>query len=78
MKDCNQCGKCCIKYGGGDLSATKEEIDLWEVFNPEIFKFVKNNEIWFDPKSDLSLKSCPFLEIEPKKNTLTLCRLRPV
>ena len=70
MKDCNQCGKCCIKYGGGDLSATKEEIDLWEVFNPEIFKFVKNNEIWFDPKSGLSLKNCPFLEIEPKKNTL--------
>jgi Fe-S-cluster containining protein len=68
MKDCNQCGKCCIKYGGGDLSATKEEIDLWEIFNPEIFKFVKNNEIWFDPKSGLPLKSCPFLAIEPQIN----------
>jgi Fe-S-cluster containining protein len=68
MKDCNQCGKCCIKYGGGDLSATKEEIDLWELFNPEIFKFVKSNEIWFDPESGLSLKQCPFLEIEPNKN----------
>jgi Fe-S-cluster containining protein len=70
MKDCNQCGKCCIKYGGEDLSATKEEIYLWEIFNPEIFKFVKNNEIWFDPESGLSLKSCPFLEIEPKINDL--------
>jgi Fe-S-cluster containining protein len=68
MKDCNQCGKCCIKYGGGDLSATKEEIDLWEIFNPEIFKFVKNNEIWFDPKSGVSLKTCPFLDIAPKKD----------
>lgn len=70
MKDCNQCGKCCIKYGGGDLSATTEEIDLWEIFNPEIFKFVKHNEIWFDPESGIRLETCPFLEIEPPKNTL--------
>jgi Fe-S-cluster containining protein len=69
MKDCNQCGKCCIKYGGGDLSATKEEIDLWEIFTPEIFKFVKKNEIWFDPESGLRLKTCPFLEISPQKDS---------
>ncbi|MBH0073687.1 YkgJ family cysteine cluster protein [Pseudoalteromonas sp. NZS127] len=68
MKDCNQCGKCCIKYGDGDLSATQEEIDLWEIFNPEIFEFVKNNEIWFDPKSGVRLSRCPFLEVEPKTN----------
>ncbi|GAW96413.1 MULTISPECIES: YkgJ family cysteine cluster protein [Colwellia] len=70
MKDCNQCGKCCIKYGGGDLAASKEEIDLWEIFNPEIFAFVKNNELWFDPKSGLRLKSCPFLAIAAKKDPL--------
>ncbi|MEM5552228.1 YkgJ family cysteine cluster protein [Pseudoalteromonas neustonica] len=68
MKDCNQCGKCCIKYGGGDLCATKEEIDLWEIFNPDIFEFVKGLEIWFDPKSGEKLSKCPFLEVEPKKN----------
>jgi len=67
MKDCNQCGKCCIKYGGGDLSATQEEIDLWEIFNPEIFEFVKKDEIWFDPESGLRLEKCPFLDIAPKK-----------
>lgn len=71
MKDCNQCGKCCIKYGGADLSATTEEIDLWEIFNPEIFKFVKNDEIWFVPESGLSLKACPFLKIEPNTDSLT-------
>ena len=70
MKDCNQCGKCCIKYGGEDLSATREEIDLWEIFNPDIFEFVKNNEIWFDPNTGLRLESCPFLEIEPQINLL--------
>jgi len=66
MKDCNQCGKCCVKYGDGSLSATKEEIDLWEVFNPEIFEFVRNNEIWFDPESGIRLTRCPFLEVSPK------------
>lgn len=70
MKECNQCGKCCIKYGDGDLSATKEEINLWEIFNPEIFSFVKNNEIWFDPESGLRLTRCPFLEVLPKKGLL--------
>mgnify|MGYP003674134346 CR=1 FL=1 len=71
MKDCNQCGKCCIKYGDGALSATKEEIDLWELFNPEIYKFVKNHEIWFDPETGLRLKRCPFLEFVPSINTPT-------
>lgn len=67
MKDCNQCGKCCIKYGGGDLAATQEEIDLWELFNPKIFQYVKNNRIWFDPKSGEKLDSCPFLTLAPKQ-----------
>tara|TARA_R110001592_G_scaffold71444_2_gene218439 strand:- start:6313 stop:6723 length:411 start_codon:yes stop_codon:yes gene_type:complete len=71
MKDCNQCGKCCIKYGDGALSATQEEIDLWEIFNPEIFKFVKNDEIWFDPESGARYKRCPFLEIIPNINILS-------
>ncbi|MDN3380003.1 MULTISPECIES: YkgJ family cysteine cluster protein [unclassified Pseudoalteromonas] len=68
MKECNQCGKCCIKYGGGDLNATQEEIDLWELFNPDIFAFVKNNQIWHDPQSGEKLTQCPFLEIAPKSD----------
>lgn len=67
MKECNSCGKCCIKYGGDSLSASQEEIDLWELFNPEIFKYVKHNQLWFDPDTGQSLKSCPFLETVPKK-----------
>ena len=63
MKECNQCGKCCIKYGDGALSATQEEIELWEIFRPEIFKFVIGDEIWFDPETGLRLKQCPFLEV---------------
>lgn len=66
MKECNGCGKCCIKYGGGDLAATDEELELWEIFNPDIFKFVQNNEIWFDPETGAKLERCPFLELAPK------------
>jgi Fe-S-cluster containining protein len=74
MKDCNQCGKCCIKYGDGALSATKDEIDLWELFDPEIFQYVKNDEIWFDPESGVRLKRCPFLEVIPKSTPLAADR----
>jgi Fe-S-cluster containining protein len=66
MKDCNQCGKCCIKYGDGDIATNKEEIEQWELYNPDIFAFVKNNEIWFNPESGEQLKRCPFLELIPK------------
>jgi Fe-S-cluster containining protein len=68
MKACNQCGKCCIKYGGGDLAATKEEIALWEVFEPAIFAYVKDDKIWFDPDTQQPLERCPFLEVEPSEN----------
>jgi len=71
MKDCNQCGKCCIKYGGGDLVATQEEIDQGEQFNPEIFTYVRNNEIWCDPITGDKLSKCPFLTLAPKTNQHT-------
>ena len=64
MKACNQCGKCCIKYGNGALSATQDEIDLWELFNPEIFQYVANNEIWCDPQTGAKLTRCPFLALD--------------
>lgn len=64
MKDCTQCGKCCIKYGNGSLFASQEEIDQWELFDPDIFAYVANNEIWVDPKTGIKLERCPFLEIE--------------
>ncbi|WP_395344512.1 YkgJ family cysteine cluster protein [Ningiella sp. W23] len=64
MKDCNQCGKCCIKYGDGGISVTQDEINLWELFNPDIFEYVRGDEIWFDPHSKKRLRLCPFLRCE--------------
>lgn len=81
MKDCNQCGKCCIKYGDGALSATAAEIDMWQLFEPHIYEYVKDSEIWFSPDTVLQLTRCPFLEIEPgqgkEKYTCSIYQSRP-
>ena len=65
MKDCNQCGKCCIRYGGNSLSASDRDLDWWESNRPNIFNLVKDKEIWFDPKSGESMETCPWLNKAP-------------
>ena len=68
MKECNSCGKCCIKYSNGDLSAEPSEIDYWENYRPDIFQYVHNGKIWMDPNTGQQLSLCPFLKKEPNKN----------
>ncbi len=68
MKDCNSCGKCCIKYGNGDLSASAADIEGWELFNPEIYRYVKNGEIWVDPITGQSIERCPWLKEQPARS----------
>lgn len=69
MKECNSCGKCCIKYSNGQLSAPKQEIELWEIFNPEIAKYTHNGEIWVAPTTKKPLELCPFLREQPLSNS---------
>lgn len=66
MKACNQCGKCCIKYGDGDLYASPQDIEMWALFNPAIYAYVKGKDIWFDPTTGQKLSRCPFLERLPQ------------
>lgn len=61
MKDCNACGKCCIKYGNGGLSANKEEIQAWQDEAPHIAQYVHQGAIWFDPNTLQPLTACPWL-----------------
>lgn len=61
MKPCNQCGKCCINYSNGGLSATADEIEYWEVFRPKIASYVNSGNIWMDPSSGAQLEICPWL-----------------
>ena len=71
MKECNQCGKCCTKYSDGGLSASESEIKHWDVFNPNIYSYVSNGNIWFDPDTGKQLESCPWLRKEPNQNKYT-------
>ena len=68
MKECNQCGKCCIKYSNGMLSASASEIDYWENYRPDIYRFVKDGNIWFDPDSGEPITLCPWLRKAPDSN----------
>jgi Fe-S-cluster containining protein len=65
VKACNQCGKCCIRYGGNSLSASDQDLDWWENNRPEIFKFVRDKDIWRDPESGTPMTSCPWLRKVP-------------
>lgn len=71
MRECNQCGKCCIKYSNGGLSATSEEIAWWDNFRPEIYRHTHDGEIWTDPDNGSALSLCPWLRIDPKLNRYT-------
>jgi len=72
MKDCNQCGKCCQIYGGdGGLSVAQEEIDWWDDHRPEIARYVKDGQIWMDPKTGEQLGGCPWLRKLPSEEKYT-------
>jgi Fe-S-cluster containining protein len=67
LKDCNQCGKCCIKYGNGGIAASEEDIDMWAIFRPHIHQYVIKDKIWFNPDTGKQLTQCPFLEKMPNQ-----------
>ncbi|MCK4830284.1 YkgJ family cysteine cluster protein [bacterium] len=71
MKECNQCGKCCIKYSDGGLSASDGEIKSWDVFRPDIYNYTHNGNIWTDPETNQPLDLCPWLRKHPKQNIYT-------
>ena len=67
MKECNQCGKCCKRYSDGGLSASKNEIDFWEIFRPNIYSFVSGGNIWIDPNTGKQIERCPWLRQLPNQ-----------
>jgi len=68
VKECNQCGKCCENYSDGGLSASKSEIEYWEIFRPRIYNFVSGGNIWVDPDTGKQLKRCPWLRQIPNQD----------
>jgi len=69
LRECNSCGKCCIKYSDGGLTAEKYEINNWLDDAPEIAEYVHNGHIWFDPKSKQPIKLCPWLQPSINENS---------
>ncbi|WP_249362462.1 hypothetical protein [Pseudoalteromonas sp. S1688] len=67
MQNCNHCGKCCTKYGAAELDTNQDEIEMWALVNPEIFQYVKNDQLWFDTKTGEKLTQCPFIVLSSKK-----------
>lgn len=87
MKDCNQCGKCCTKYSNGDLSASASEIESWDSYRPEIYRYVNDGKIWMNPDTGEQIELCPWLKKLPHQNKYTCdiyydrpddCRFYPV
>ena len=74
MKDCNQCGKCCIHYSDGGLSAEDHEIDWWESFRPKIFSHVSDGKIWISPVTGKQMVRCPWLRKLPNQKKY-ICRI---
>ena len=71
MKECNQCGKCCIKYSNGGLSVSVAQIDYWENYRPEIHRYVVEGNIWIDPDTGKQIELCPWLRKVPNQNKYT-------
>mgnify|MGYP001948639844 CR=1 FL=1 len=44
------------------MSASRSDIESWELFRPDIAEYVRGDDIWFDPKSGEQLKHCPWLQ----------------
>lgn len=61
------------------MAATDNEIEMWELFNPEIMQYVRDGKIWMDPKTGEQLQRCPFLILETKlqKYTCSIYHNRP-
>lgn len=71
MKDCNSCGKCCIKYSNGGLTASADEIAIWDLLRPDISRYVNNGNIWMDPDTGKQIELCPWLRKEPNQDRYT-------
>jgi Fe-S-cluster containining protein len=65
MKNCNQCGKCCVIYADGGLSASQKEIDAWD---------------WVDPVTGRQMRHCPWLTRAPgqQKYSCSIYGDRPI
>ena len=75
MKNCTQCGRCCLKYGGDARlgSLTAKEMERLEDLAPHAAEYVymaSENvfDIWVSPRTRRDMPRCPWLRKLPKQN----------
>ena len=81
MKACNQCGKCCLKYGGSGFgTASVEDLDVWQEQKPEVLEYVYSfsmPDLWVSPVTGNEMSRCPWLRKYPKREAY-YCRIDDV
>lgn len=71
MQACNSCGKCCIKYSNGGLTASAGDLELWASLRPDIDRYVRDGKIWMDPTTGQQIELCPWLNKSPNSSVYT-------
>jgi uncharacterized protein len=57
-----------MHYSDGGLSASASEIEAWRIFRPDIYRYVRDGEIWISPDTGKQLAQCPWLRKLPAQN----------
>jgi Fe-S-cluster containining protein len=66
---------------------TKQEVDVWILFSPDIAEYVAGGKIWMSPDTGAQLDHCPWLRTDHSNNLHTCdiyydrpddCRYYPV
>ena len=60
-----------MNYSDGGLSASAAEIEAWDLYRPDIYRYVNDGKIWIDPDTGVQLKRCPWLKQLSGQNKYT-------
>lgn len=76
MRQCIQCGKCCLKYSAnsGLGCATEKDFKLWKKHRPDILAYADCSDLWVSPVTGEEMDRCPWLRKLPNKDKYK-CRI---
>ncbi|MHA2061183.1 MAG: YkgJ family cysteine cluster protein [Candidatus Sifarchaeia archaeon] len=75
---CEQCGNCCLEWGGYLVLISEQDIDRWRNENRhDILRYIEFLEKdaafgWVKPQNKTRLSRCPFLYKKEKSNYFCL------
>ena len=57
-----------MNYSDGGLSVTASEIEYWEIFRPNIYRYISEGKIWINPSTGQQMERCPWLKQLPNQD----------